>query len=190
MPPTKKEDPLPTPEARDEFIQKIQEEPWLASIIARLEKPRFQLDMSIIDEIKDLTRLQSTAFVNGTARLPVVRSKADLYTLQEASAECLANRGRVTEIVVSYLAVKYALDALWEVAEAKLQAHAAYRFQPNEKARSLFVAACLEELHSKRVHVNQVLEMSESLKEALTHTHFAIKQQIDVGIFLLGDRSA
>jgi len=190
MPPAKKEDPLPTVDAREEFIAQLQQEPWLAGILVRLEKPRFKMDESIIVELNDMATIQATSFVDGTARLPVIRHKSDLFTLQTANAECLAHRGRVTEIVVSYLAVKYALDTLWDAAEAKLQAQPAYKYYSNGRGRDLFVAAVLSPLHERRLHVDQVLKMAEHLKEALTHTHFAIRQQSDLGLASLSEKSA
>jgi hypothetical protein len=190
MPPTKRDDGLPTPEARDAFIQQLQETPWLASIIAQLEKKRFSVDQSIISELREIAAYHGTLFAKGLPRLPIVRTHTDLIRLQEENAICLAHRDRVTEIIVSYLAVEQALDELWDKAEERLQAYPAYKAQSNERARELFVLAVLQPIYGKRTHIKQVLRMSEEISKSLTHTHFTIKQQAEMGIAVLNQRSS
>ncbi len=180
-----------SPEARDEYIAQIQNEPWLKEILSKLNKPRFQVDTSIAKELKEIAaRSRVTFTAQGIPRLPVVRSKADLAVLQEENAITLAHRDRVAEVIVSYLAIEYGLDTLWDAAEAKLQGYQAYRALPNERARALFVSDVLQPIQALRQHVKQVLAMAQECREALTHTHFTIKQHAEMGLAILGLKSS
>ena len=169
----------------------ISKEPWLVALLETLEKPRYRLDKSVISEIKSISRQSTEKYAaNGLPRLPVVRTKNDMVTLQEENARCLADRDRATEILISYTAIKYALDALWEKAESQFLENEMYQKLSNAESRKAFIAGVLKPVHEKRNHVKQVLAMAEILQAHLSHTHFAIQQHAKMGETLLGFRSA
>lgn len=180
-----------TPEVRSEYIAQIQAEPWIQAILKRLDRPRFNVDKSVANELKQISSRSRVMFVEqGKPRLPVVRSREDLVTLQEENSITLANRDRVGEIIVSYLDLESGLDALWDAAESKLQGYQPYRSLPNERARALFVADVLEPIQALRAHVKRVLAMAQECREALTHTHFTLKQHAEMGLAILGMKSS
>lgn len=172
-------------------IEKFEKEEWLQNLLEKLESPRFTLDYSIIKEMNGISSSSSRKFgSNGLPRLPVVRDKSDLHILMEENASCLASRDRVTEILVSYTAIRYALDALWEQAEAKLLEYDDFKQLTNEQSRKAFITAVLQPLHKKRNHVRQVIATAEIMQEHLSHTHFTIKQHSEMGVAILGLRSS
>jgi hypothetical protein len=169
----------------------VKNEPWLVELLERISTPKFKLDKSVITELKKLsTRASERYAANGEPRLPVVRSNKDMIRLMEENAQCLADRDRVTEILVSYTSIKCALDAIWEKAEAQFLENPMFQKLTNAEARKAFIAAVLQPVHSKRTHVREVLGMCEIMQEHLSHTHFAIKQHSEMGAAYLGQRSS
>jgi hypothetical protein len=184
--------PMPRGAIKAEIdYETLRQEPWLTKLLERLKQQEFKLDRSILDEIKTLASIHTQAYrESGVPRLPVVRNKLDLLGLQEQNALCLAHRDRVVEILVNYTAVRYALEELWERAEARFLEHPSYRALTNEPARRAFCTALLGPLHRKRSYVKQVIETAEILKEHLSHTHFTIKQHVEMGVSHLDTKSA
>lgn len=170
--------------------EQIRKEPWLVELNAKLSKPRYKVDPSIVGELRKIAARNKDSYQNGNPRLPVVRSKEDMIILMDENARCLADRDRVTEILVSHVAVRYMLDALWEKAGSRALELPAFQRLTNQPAREAFLTAMLDTIHASRNQVRKIVQMAEIIQEHLTHTHFSIQQHSRMGEVVLGARSA
>ena len=160
----------------------IKQEPWLVELNAKLSGNRFKLDSSIPGELRTLSEQRTV--------LPVVRNKEDMLDLQVQNAQCLARRDRVAEILVSYTAIKYSLDLLWDAAQAKALELPTFQRLTNQPAREAFMAAILGSVHEKRSKTNKVIAMASILIEHLNATDFALQRHAKFGEQQLSQRSA
>lgn len=175
-------------------LQSIQQEDWLVGLVERINDKRYKLDPSIISELKMMSAHHTTPYRKKGSqvqpRLPVISGKDDLIVLQQENALCLAHRDRVTEILVRYTAIKFAIDEFWEYAESKLLENESFQKLTNAEARKAFITAVLQPLHTKRLAVKKTIAMCEILQEHLSHTHFTIKQHVEMGVAYLNFKSA
>jgi hypothetical protein len=172
--------PTPDPAA---LLALAQESEWLRRAEDRIAK--IPTDPTILKELAAVAHELA-----GRQSLPVTRSRADLGVLQEENAWCLAARNRVAEIATSYGTVKIAIDEVADAAESELQKLPGFWLLPNERARGLVVGTCLPRLVACRQFVRKVVAACDTLRDALTHQHFTIKQHADLGIAMTTERSA
>ncbi len=182
--------PAKAPEELGIDFDVIRMEPWLAGLIETLNEPKFKLDGSVVNEMHDMIHHHTKAFKDGKPRLPIIQSRQDLLKLQYENALCLANRDRVVEILMKYAGIRYAYDELWSLAEARILESPAFYRMKNEMARKAFILGALEPIHKQRNRVKKAIEIAEILREHLSHTHFTIKQHVEMGVAFLNEKSA
>lgn len=160
----------------------IRSEPWIAELNKKLNEKRFQLDPSILDELHEIASHRTV--------LPVVRTKADLELLQAQNARCLADRDRVTEILLSYQEIKGSLDQLWEASQARILEFPTFQRLTNQPAREAFMTAILPQVHIKRNVTEMIITMATTLQEHMTATDYSLTRHAKMGESMLNQRSA
>lgn len=171
-------------------LDSIMQEEWYVNLLSVLAKPKFKFDSSVITELKQMAAQHTQGYRDGTPRLPTVRDRQDIVVLQEENAKCLADRDRVTDILVSSTDIKFGIDKLWEHSASKLLENESYRKLTNDAARNAFLNAVLEPLHAKRSQIRKTIALCEILQEHLSHTHFTIKQHVEMSVAFLNFKSA
>ncbi len=163
---------------------------WLKRLYDSVEAVK--LDPSVMSEVKAVLEENGKHYKAGgnKLRIPVVRNKSDLIALQEENSRCLAQRDRVTELLVSYMETFSQLQVAYTQAEARVVDSNDYATLRNAQQRELYVIRMLKPLVKKKQEVEQAIEICKETQRSLTTTLYAIQHQSEMGIAILKQTSA
>lgn len=171
----------------------LREHPEIKGALDKLAKsPKFQVDMSLMDEIEGLVSVAKESRAGAEAlRLPKrYKTSEDLHKLSAFFAETQANRDRVIEIKHSFLELQRSLKILHKKFLGVIYQYKAISKLSPAPAREATIDYILEPLLDRMSKVDMIMNAASEADRNLGNTHFTLKELRAIGvIFIEGERA-
>jgi len=157
-------------------VQQLRQTPQIRKIMGALDEPRYTVDLSLIDELREyMETLQRHQDQSGAS----FRTQDDLQRLAAQLAEVQRLRSRVMVIKFEHGWARKSLRRLYEVAGAILRTGPVGGLA-NQSARDGAVTWVLHELRSRLDQFDLIVETADEAERHLGNSYFTVRELIAV----------
>lgn len=152
----------------------LREDPAVARVFETLEKDeRLQLDMSILQELQNMTAWGKTKKDISAARY---KTREDLHTLAQPYEEVQYYRGRALRIKTGHLPIQRVLKRLWSTCVTALyQRDGIAKLSPVARKEAA-LAMILQPLRERLDDCDLVIETATEVEKLLANAYFTLKE--------------